>query len=204
MTDPLPVGPAVAQSRTVLICDEEPAARHVLARLMVKRSGKVITAVSDGFAAVDAYTHQPAGVALIGIHRGTNSGFDALDLLLGLHPAAVVIAFGCARDADKLVAAVGRGARGLMLWVPAGKPGAAPRPTGCATAPFNGDRGGLTDREVQILRGMSRGRSNRAIGRELHLSEDTVKTHARRLFGKLGARDRAHAVAIGLRTGVLA
>ena len=54
----------------------------------------------------------------------------------------------------------------------------------------------LTEREVRILRGMSRGRSNREIGRELSLSEDTVKAHARGLFGKLGARDRAHAVAI--------
>jgi len=50
---------------------------------------------------------------------------------------------------------------------------------------------------------MSAGRSNGAIGRELHLSENTVKSDAGRLFGKLGARDRAHAVAIGLRTGLL-
>ena len=46
---------------------------------------------------------------------------------------------------------------------------------------------------------MSQGRSNAEIGRSLYLSEDTVKTHARRLFSKLGARDRAHAVALGMR-----
>ena len=45
---------------------------------------------------------------------------------------------------------------------------------------------------------MSLGRSSIAIGRELYLSEDTIKTHARRLFDKIGARDRAHAVALGL------
>ena len=61
----------------------------------------------------------------------------------------------------------------------------------------------LTDRELQVLKGMSLGRSNIAIGRELYLSEDTIKTHARRLFDKTGARDRAHAVALGLRTGIL-
>ena len=57
----------------------------------------------------------------------------------------------------------------------------------------------LTERELQVLKGMSQGRSNAEIGRKLYLSEDTVKTHARRLFNKLGARDRAHAVALGMR-----
>ena len=62
----------------------------------------------------------------------------------------------------------------------------------------------LTDRELQILRGMSRGRSNAEIGGELLLSEETIKKNAGRLFDKLGARDRAHAVAVGMRNGFLA
>jgi DNA-binding NarL/FixJ family response regulator len=61
----------------------------------------------------------------------------------------------------------------------------------------------LTERELQVLRGMSDGKSNAEIGRELFVSEDTVKTHARRLFRKLGARDRAHAVATGFRLGLV-
>jgi DNA-binding NarL/FixJ family response regulator len=61
----------------------------------------------------------------------------------------------------------------------------------------------LTERELQVLRGMGRGRSNSEIGRELYLSEDTVKTHARRLFRKLGAADRAQAVAMGFRWGLV-
>jgi DNA-binding NarL/FixJ family response regulator len=68
--------------------------------------------------------------------------------------------------------------------------GAAPTPT-------------LTEREMQVLTGMSRGRSNSEIGKELFLSEDTVKTHARRLFRKLGAADRAQAVAVGFRWGLV-
>ena len=48
---------------------------------------------------------------------------------------------------------------------------------------------------------MASGKSNGEIGRELYLSEDTVKTHARRLFRKLGAADRAQAVALGFRWG---
>jgi DNA-binding NarL/FixJ family response regulator len=65
-------------------------------------------------------------------------------------------------------------------------------------------RTALTERELQVLRGMADGKSNAEIGRELFVSEDTVKTHARRLFRKLGARDRAHAVAAGFRTGLVA
>ena len=55
----------------------------------------------------------------------------------------------------------------------------------------------------QVLRGMSQGKSNGQIGRELYLSEDTVKTHARRLFRKLGVKDRAEAVAHGFRQGLV-
>ena len=48
---------------------------------------------------------------------------------------------------------------------------------------------------------MSQGKSNAEIGKSLFLSEDTVKTHARRLFRKLGVSDRAQAVAFGFRRG---
>lgn len=61
----------------------------------------------------------------------------------------------------------------------------------------------LTERELQVLRGMADGKSNAEIGRELFVSEDTVKTHARRLFRKLSARDRAHAVAAAFRAGLV-
>ncbi|MGI5212072.1 helix-turn-helix domain-containing protein [Plantactinospora sp. CA-290183] len=85
-------------------------------------------------------------------------------------------------------------------------------PAGGAGAGRSGaDQGGagprrpaLTEREMQVLVGMADGKSNAEIGRELFVSEDTVKTHARRLFRKLGARDRAHAVAAGFRAGLVA
>ena len=59
------------------------------------------------------------------------------------------------------------------------------------------------DREMQVLLGMAAGKSNATIGRGLGITEDTVKTHARRLFRKLGAIDRANAVAIGYQRGLL-
>ncbi|MFB6397184.1 response regulator transcription factor [Polymorphospora lycopeni] len=77
-------------------------------------------------------------------------------------------------------------------------------PAMAAPAGPPGRRITLTERELQVLRGMSDGKSNAEIGRELFVSEDTVKTHARRLFRKLGARDRAHAVAAGFRAGLVA
>jgi DNA-binding NarL/FixJ family response regulator len=61
----------------------------------------------------------------------------------------------------------------------------------------------LTERELQVLTGMAAGKSNAQIGRDLYLSEDTIKTHARRLFRKLGVGDRAQAVASGFRSGLV-
>ncbi|GAB3221333.1 response regulator transcription factor [Glycomyces halotolerans] len=60
-----------------------------------------------------------------------------------------------------------------------------------------------SERELQVLRGMSEGKSNAEIGRDLFVSEDTVKTHAKRLYRKLGARDRAHAIAMAFRSGLI-
>lgn len=93
-----------------------------------------------------------------------------------------------------------------------GRPAAGPSPTAGPSLPARngvhpvaGSPGGadLTKRELEVLSGMSHGRSNAQIGADLFLSEDTVKTHARRLFRKLGASDRAQAVAIGLRRGLI-
>ena len=72
---------------------------------------------------------------------------------------------------------------------------------------MSGERGTLgqplTERERQVLAGMAAGRTNNQIGRHLFITEDSVKTFARRLFRKLGARDRAHAVALGYDQGAL-
>jgi DNA-binding NarL/FixJ family response regulator len=54
-----------------------------------------------------------------------------------------------------------------------------------------------------VLRGMADGESNAEIGREPYASADTVRTHARRLFRKLVARDRAHTVASASRAGLV-
>lgn len=58
-------------------------------------------------------------------------------------------------------------------------------------------------RMLQVLRMIAEGKTNAAIGRELGISEQTVKGRVRTLFDDLGARDRAHAVALGYQRGLL-
>ncbi len=62
---------------------------------------------------------------------------------------------------------------------------------------------GLTAREKEILILVSKGCSNVEIGDILHLSPNTVKNHLKNLFEALGAADRAEAVAIGIRRGLI-
>ena len=193
----------------ILICDERPITGLTLSQAFgAFVSVSDIDWVSDGFGLADAFAAKPADLVLIGYQVGRVGGAQATDLLLGLYPSAAVIVFGSPDTSGVLAAAVARGARGLMLWDPDRRHQPLSGPKGwTGRRPGDECRGGevdeLTDRELQILRGMSRGRSNAEIGRELFLSEDTIKTNARRLFHKLGARDRAHAVAVGMRNRFL-
>ena len=62
---------------------------------------------------------------------------------------------------------------------------------------------GLTEREGEVLAHLVKGLDNRAIGHALYISEDTVKSHVKAILRKLGARDRAQAVSIALRQGLV-
>jgi DNA-binding CsgD family transcriptional regulator len=62
---------------------------------------------------------------------------------------------------------------------------------------------GITPREHEILHLIAEGLSNREIAERLFVSENTVKTHSSRLFAKLGAKRRTHAVSIGKESGIL-
>lgn len=196
---------------TALVCDERRLVRENLLKAM-SAVGTIesVETVASGDELLTRYTRQPVDIVMIGTQRALTSGVEAARRLLTAHPDAAVVVFGSPDDTASIAAAIAAGARAFLRW-DATRPELlmviaetmttrdtpAARDTGDGGVP-------LTERELQVLNGMSRGRSNGEIGEELFLSEDTVKTHARRLFKKLGARDRAHAVAMGFRRGFVA
>jgi DNA-binding NarL/FixJ family response regulator len=192
----------------VLICDDRSFVREDFVRLLAPQSGpKRIRVVADGSALIEAFSACPADLVLVGLRRAAPLGAGVISQLLSEHPAAVVIVYGSARDADLLTAAITSGAGGLMLWDPTRGRLRPPWPTLPNFRQPNSGPGDfpprLTERELQVLNGISDGRSNQEIGRHLFLTEDTVKAQARQLYRKLGAHDRAHAVALGFRQGLL-
>jgi len=61
----------------------------------------------------------------------------------------------------------------------------------------------LSGREIEVLRQLGTGNSNKMIADHLNLSEETVKAHMRNILSKLGANDRTHALAIALKRGII-
>jgi DNA-binding NarL/FixJ family response regulator len=61
----------------------------------------------------------------------------------------------------------------------------------------------LSEREIEVLKQISAGCSNKVVADRLRISEDTVKGHVRSILSKLNASDRTHAVTIALRRGFL-
>jgi len=66
------------------------------------------------------------------------------------------------------------------------------------------DADDLTDREIEILRLVAAGNSNKRVGDCLSITEETVKSHMKNVISKLGASDRTHAVQIAMQRGFLA
>ena len=61
----------------------------------------------------------------------------------------------------------------------------------------------LTPREIAVLALIARGNSNRSVGEHLAITEQTVKGHVKSILSKLSANDRAHAVALGIKRGII-
>ena len=61
----------------------------------------------------------------------------------------------------------------------------------------------LTNREVQVLQLVASGYANKTISQRLSINEETTKTHVKNILAKLGAKDRTHAVSLGLKRGII-
>lgn len=205
---------------TVLICDDLRAVRDGLRRSIeaVPGIGRVDT-VASGEEAVARWPRERHDLVLMDVQMPGIGGVEATRRLVREHPDANIVMLALVSDRDGVAAAIASGARGFLHKN-------VSREELCATVAHalarrdepalditalaglvpvqpTAPRPELTERELQVLTGMAGGRSNAQIGRELYLSEDTIKTHARRLFRKLGVGDRAQAVAYGFRHGLV-
>jgi DNA-binding NarL/FixJ family response regulator len=205
---------------TILICDDHRIVREGLKQFVESVPGveRVETAAS-GEEVLARYDLERPDLVLMDVQMPGLGGLETTRRLVRDHPAARVIMLTAADDRENVATAIANGATGYLhkdvsreelcaavasaldgrdLLEPSLRRAMAGRAEGGRPADASGS---LTERELQVLRGMSQGKSNAEIGRSLFLSEDTIKTHARRLFRKLGVSDRAQAVAFGFRRG---
>lgn len=201
---------------TVLICDDHRPVREGLRQFVAEVPGvdRVATA-SSGEEVLARWESERPDLVLMDLQMPGLGGLETTRRLVREHPDANVVMLTVAADRDTVALAIAGGARGYLhkdvsreelcatvAHALAGREQAESRRVPGARSPL-GEPPELTERELQVLNGMSQGKSNGQIGRELFLSEDTVKTHARRLFRKMGVGDRAQAVALGFRWGIV-
>ncbi|ADJ47266.1 two-component system response regulator [Amycolatopsis mediterranei S699] len=205
----------------LLIADDHAVVRAGLRALLEGEEGfEVAGEASSGEDAVRLAGQLVPDVVLMDLRfAGVNQGIDGVEAIRRLAIAApgvpVVMLTSYAGRADA-VRALGAGARGYVL--KAGPPeelfravrSAAAGGLGLAPEIVDGLVGqvvspdpDLTTREIEVIRLLASGRSNRAIAEALFLSEATVKTHLVRIYRKLGADNRAAAVSEAVRRGLL-
>ena len=138
------------------------------------------------------------------------TGSDAIRELRKAEPALGIVAHGDRAERHLATQALSAGASAYV------SRGAGPEELRSAVAaaveqerfvdpavPGPGSRGRLTRRQRQILQLLANGGSTTIAAEELQVSEETVRTHTKNLIARLEARNRAHAVAIGLRESLI-
>jgi two-component system nitrate/nitrite response regulator NarL len=211
----------MAQRVRVLVADDHPLYREAVVRMVKERPDlELVGEAADGRAALEAIRALAPDVAVLDLRMPELDGLHVLNavqregrrtrvvILSAFLESALVfdaVAAGAAayvsKDADRAriadtIAAVARGETVLGAEV---QPGLAEQ----IRARGRPDRPGLTERESEVLRLVAEGLSAPEIGRRLHLSAATVKSHLQSLYEKLGVSERAAAVAEGMRRGLL-
>jgi DNA-binding NarL/FixJ family response regulator len=202
----------------LLIADDHPVVRDGLrAMLATQPDMEVVGEAATGIEAIERTRSLRPDVVLMDLQMPQLDGPAAIATLRDTDTAVhvlVVTTFGT--DAD-IARAIDAGATGYLLKdapreqlftaIRAAAQGESVLSPTVATRVLGRMRASaqeaLSPRELEILGAVARGLSNKEIGRQLYVSEATVKTHLLRIFGKLGVDDRTAAVTVALERGII-
>lgn len=174
----------------------------------------VVGEASDGGEAIDQFKRLLPDVMLIDLQMPDVDGLQAITTIRHEFPDATIIVLTTFPGDARVVRAFTLGATSYLLKTArrdeiikairgalAGRNTVAPE-VAQEIASHTGHEG-LTEREVDVLKRVAEGRSNREIAEVLCISEDTVKARMKSIMGKLDAGDRTHAVMIAIRRGFM-
>ena len=186
-----PAGPPLRMA-TVLLVDPDRATREPLRSALAETGvGRVLEAPSVA-AVDDLLSREVTGdLALVSLQLGPDAGRLVSELRDAGWPR--VVALAPTADIGPVIDAVGAGVSGVLI-------GRRANPTATSVPTTIHD---LSSREIEVIRLVADGRSNKWIGDQLSLSALTVKSHLARIGRKLGTGDRAHMVALAMRAGVI-
>ncbi|NEA31109.1 response regulator transcription factor [Streptomyces sp. SID13031] len=203
----------------VLLVDDHVVVRAGLRALLEGEPGfEVVGETGDGEEAIRlALELQPELVLMdLRLEKGAIDGIEATRRLAGAAPGIRVVVLTSHGTRTDVALALAAGARGYVLkagqpeelfralrTADAGGTGLAQEAVGLLVEEVTTPGGALSDREVEVIRLLADGLSNREIAATLYLSEATVKTHLVRTYRKLGATNRAGAITEALRRGLV-
>jgi DNA-binding NarL/FixJ family response regulator len=203
-----------SESIRVLTVDDHQLLREGIAAVIESQEDMTLVAqASNGREAVESFRRLRPDVTLMDLRMPDMSGIEAITAIRSeFRDARIVVLTTYAGDAQA-AAALKAGAVGYLLKslvrkelletiraVHAGKRRVPPE-IATEIAEHVADDA-LTVREVEVLRRVAAGKSNKLIAAELDISEGTVKTHMKSILPKLDASDRTHAVMIALKRGI--
>jgi two-component system NarL family response regulator len=209
------MNPPDHSSIRVLIVDDHPTFRMGLAALINSQSDmKVAAEFESGERAVEAYSSDAFDVVLMDLRLPGMGGVEATLGIMSRHPEARIVVLTTYDTDEDVYRAIQAGAKSYLLkdmsteqiigTIRAVVHGTAELPSTVAQRLDERlQRQGLTAREQEVLLLLVKGRSNKEIAGALFISEETVKSHLKTLFGKLGVRDRTDAAISAIRHGIV-